>query len=134
MTRFTNKKLDDIPKLALKIAKTLKGGETLALIGPLGAGKTTFTQLLAKALGVKTHVTSPTFIIMNRYRAKLPKLQTPIHLYHLDLYRTKDIHEVNALGLMHIWGQPNTITVIEWADKIKAHLPKHSIVITFTHS
>jgi tRNA threonylcarbamoyladenosine biosynthesis protein TsaE len=103
----------------------------LALIGPLGSGKTTFSQALAKELKVKDVVSSPTFVIMNQYRGRLGKKAA--HLLHLDLYRTKSLKEVKALGLMEMWGQPDTVTIIEWADKIKKILPKNSIFIKFRH-
>ncbi len=116
---------------ARKLAPALRGGEVLALVGPLGSGKTTFTKALAKALSVRGRVTSPTFIIMNRYRARLNG--KPLWLYHLDLYRTKNFRETAALGIGEIWGRPETITVIEWANKIKKHLPKKTVTVTFSH-
>lgn len=121
--------LKQIPDLAKELAEQLKGGEILALIGPLGSGKTTFSKALAKEFKVKDTVSSPTFVIMNQYRGSLNR--KTLHFYHLDLYRTKDLREVKALGLMEIWGQPSTLTLIEWADKIKKTLPKNTITIKF---
>lgn len=115
-------KLSDIPKLAKQVAKELKGGEILALVGPLGAGKTTFVKTLALELKIKKKVTSPTFTLMHHFPFKL-KGQQISHFYHLDLYRTKNFREVKTLGIEEFWGQKNTITAIEWADKIKKHLP-----------
>lgn len=116
-----------------KIAKSLHGGEILALSGPLGSGKTTFTKALAKALGVKQTVTSPTFVLMQQYQtSKLSKNKSPLWLYHLDLYRTKNFPEVAGTGLQEVWGRPEVITVIEWADKIKSYLPKTVTNINFT--
>jgi tRNA threonylcarbamoyladenosine biosynthesis protein TsaE len=120
--------LDQIPALAKKIASGIKGGEIFALIGTLGSGKTTFTQALGKQLKIKHHITSPTFVIMNRYPFKQ---KTPMHLYHLDLYRIKSFKDVKALGLTEIWGQKNNVIIIEWADKIKRHLPKKTKKIYF---
>jgi tRNA threonylcarbamoyladenosine biosynthesis protein TsaE len=124
-------KLADSKALARKIAPRLHGGEILALIGPLGSGKTTFTKELAGRLKVKTKVTSPTFTLMHRFPAKVGK--TKIFLYHLDLYRTKNFKEVKTLGLEEFWAKPATVTVIEWADKIKKHWPKKTIAIYFSH-
>ena len=112
-------------ELGKRIAHQLKGGEILALVGDLGSGKTTFVQGLAKGLGIKKRVISPTFIIMRHY---------PIaHFYHIDLYRLeKNIeHEIKGLGLEEIWGKQENIVAIEWAEKIKDLLPKNTIWITF---
>ncbi len=122
--------LSKIPKQAKQIAKTLKGGEILALTGSLGSGKTTFTKALAKELGITSTVTSPTFVLMQEYKTKKtsPNKQ-PLWLYHLDLYRTKNFSEVAGLGLEEIWGRPEAITVIEWADKIRERIPKQAMYI-----
>jgi tRNA threonylcarbamoyladenosine biosynthesis protein TsaE len=115
---------------AASIAKQLKGGEIFALIGPMGAGKTTFTQALTEALGVKEAVSSPTFSLMNRYEGMLWG-GAPITIYHADLYRTESFEEVAQLGLTETWGLPTVVTVIEWADKIHEHLPPETHEIHF---
>ena len=124
-------KLEKIDAVAKKLAKALKGGEIFALIGPLGAGKTTFAKALGKQLKIKHKITSPTFTLLHSFPARL-KSKKPIILYHLDLYRTKNFREVKALGLAEFWGQPQTVTLIEWADKITRHLPKKTVKIIFT--
>ena len=122
--------LTEIRKFATKLAGQLRGSEILALIGPLGSGKTTFTQVLAAGLGVKQKVLSPTFIVLQDFPTKLvTRAGQKVSLSHLDLYRTKNFTEVEALGLTQTWGQPQTITVIEWADKIKSSLPSSTIYI-----
>ncbi len=122
--------LDGIPELARDVAKNLKGGEILALIGDLGSGKTTFTKALAKQLKVKETVSSPTFIICNRFEAKLSN-KKKVFLNHLDLYRTKNFTELKALGLPELWSDKKAVTIIEWADKIKRHLPTKTRFIYF---
>lgn len=118
---------------AKNLAKTLRGGEILALSGDLGSGKTTFTKSLGKALGVRGNITSPTFVMMQQYQTGLINdKQQPIWLYHLDLYRTKNFADVASLGITQLWGHPQTITVIEWADKIKKDLPKNRIDLHFS--
>lgn len=117
---------------AKKIAARLVGGEILALSGPLGSGKTTFTKALGKALKVKTNIASPTFVLMQEFTTGVPSKTDPakkLILYHLDLYRTKSFTEVKGLGITQWWGHPQTITVIEWAEKIKNHLPPKTIFI-----
>ena len=123
--------LNQIPQIAKKISESLKGGEIFALSGPLGAGKTTFVKAVGKELKIKRKITSPTFVLMNVLPAKL-KGGKKIMFYHLDLYRTKNFKEASALGLKEFWGQPNTITFIEWAEKIKKHLPTKTRFIKFS--
>lgn len=125
-------RVDQGEALAKKLAKTIRGGEIFALIGELGSGKTTFAKHLGKALGIKQNISSPTFVIMQEY--KIPqksKTGHPLFLYHLDVYRANSKNDMESLGLEQIWNQNNTITVIEWADKIKDILPKKTISIHF---
>lgn len=124
-------KLSQATETAKKLATKLKGGEILALSGDLGSGKTTFTKALGLELGVKESITSPTFVLMQHYLTNKKVSGKPIWLYHLDLYRTKGFSEVVALGVTETWGKPQTITVIEWSDKITKHLPKNSIFLNF---
>jgi tRNA threonylcarbamoyladenosine biosynthesis protein TsaE len=122
--------LSEVKNFARNLSKKLKGGEVIALIGPLGSGKTTFTQALAKSLGVRQKVLSPTFILLQEFPTKLKtRAKAKIILVHLDLYRTEDFREVSALGLPQFWTSAQTITVIEWADKIKRYLPPGTIYI-----
>jgi len=122
-------------KFAANFAKKLKGGEILALVGELGAGKTTFTQGLAIGLKIKGKITSPTFVIMNEYpvaprkRAGNYKLKIlNFKLLHLDAYRLKDEKDLSALGVAELLNDPNNIVVIEWADKIKKFLKKYHVI------
>lgn len=101
-----------------KLAKRLKGGDFVALIGDLGSGKTVLTKGIAKGLGVKNacYVNSPTFVIIKEYKGKLP-------LYHFDLYR------LDHPGLLDVenfkeYFYGDGVAVVEWADKIKGLLPK----------
>ncbi len=133
MDKNTTVTLDQIEAFSKEVASKIRGGEIFALNGPLGSGKTTFVKALGKLLKIKNQITSPTFILMQAFPFKL-KGKKELWLYHLDLYRTKNFKEVKALGLLETWGKPNTVTVIEWADKIKKHLPKNTTVIDFKHS
>ncbi len=120
-------------KIAADFATTLSGGECIMLQGELGSGKTTFVQGVCEALGVKEHVTSPTFAIMNIYH--LPKLPTPgvgKKVVHLDLYRLKTVAEIAALGLEEYMGQTDTIMLVEWPDMVDGIDWKPTYTITFT--
>jgi len=89
------------------------GSLTICLSGDLGAGKTTFTQGLLKGLKVKGPYTSPTFVIMKKYKN---------NIFHLDAYRVKDKDILN-LGWEEIITDPKNIVIVEWADRIKKIIP-----------
>jgi len=114
---------DETRSLGMKIAKHLKSRDILALCGPLGAGKTTFIQGLAEGLEVKDYVTSPTFVLINEYKGRLP-------LYHIDLYRLDDLNQIEELGLSEYF-EKEGVTVIEWAEKLGELKPEfcHEIKI-----
>lgn len=101
------KSVEETYALAKKIADNLKGGEIILLNGDLGAGKTTFTKGLAKALGINNVVTSPTFTFMKQY------LSGRIPLYHFDMYRVEEEDELYELGLSE-YLYLNGVCVIEW--------------------
>jgi tRNA threonylcarbamoyladenosine biosynthesis protein TsaE len=103
------------------LAQELKAGSVVALIGPLGSGKTVLIQGICSGLGVTEFVTSPSFVIINEYPGK-------IKVYHFDLYRLENIEEFIKLGYEeYFYG--NGITLIEWAEKIKTFLPEERIEI-----
>ena len=110
-----------------KTAVDLKGGETLALTGELGSGKTTFIQGLAEGLGVKGRIISPTFILMRKY------VTSKLDFYHIDFYRLEEglENEIKNLGINDLWGKKRNIVAIEWAEKIKKSIPEDAIWIKF---
>ncbi|NCQ16448.1 tRNA (adenosine(37)-N6)-threonylcarbamoyltransferase complex ATPase subunit type 1 TsaE, partial [Candidatus Falkowbacteria bacterium] len=105
---------------AKNFSKRLKGGEVIGLIGNLGAGKTIFTKGLAAGLGIIKNITSPTFVLMRVYPVKSRRIK---QLVHIDAYRVKSARDLTAIGADEYFGRPDTITAIEWADKIKKILP-----------
>lgn len=142
--REKNKKLPlltlaDTERLAWEIAATLRGAEVIALSGSLGAGKTTFTQALGRALGIKKEVKSPTFVVMHVHKINAKrithnaKLKTKF-LCHVDAYRIEELSELETIGLQDYLGNPEVITVIEWAEKIKKILPKETLWLTFAYA
>ena len=118
------KNLNDTKQLAFDFVNLLHGGEVITLAGDLGAGKTTFTQSLALAMGINQPVTSPTFTLMNQYQGK------PLKLYHFDMYRIDDIDEILETGLTEYFGNSDAVCVIEWAENIQSLLPKQYIKIS----
>ncbi len=107
-----------------RLGARLRAGDVVACIGELGAGKTCFLQGLARGLGVETDVTSPTFVLVNQYRGRLP-------VYHVDAYRTESLTELVDLGLEEML-HGDGVTVIEWADKLLPLLPPSTITVTIT--
>lgn len=130
MPKSKNVSLVNITPFAKQFANQLKGGEILALTGPLGSGKTTFAQNLGKYLKIKSKITSPSFRLIHQYSGKTSRGKN-VFVYHLDLYRTKNWKEVENLGIKEIWQNPKSIIIIEWANKIKSKLPKKAIWIKF---
>ena len=110
--------------IAKAFAKSLKPGDVVTLDGDLGAGKTAFTQGLAKGLGVADYVSSPTFTIVNCYEGNIP-------LYHFDVYRIDDCDDMYEIGYDEYVGGDG-VAVIEWSEKIEEILPtsRYRIVIT----
>lgn len=98
----------------------------LALSGDLGAGKTTFTQVLAQELGITEAVTSPTFVVLKVYESTDQK-QPFTRLAHIDAYRIDDVDEMRVLRFGELLTQNDTIICIEWAEKIASLLPAHTV-------
>lgn len=118
--------------VAKEIASTRSNhARVIALSGNLGAGKTTFVQGFARALGIKVPVQSPTFVLMKIYPLK--KKKYPIRLVHIDAYRIKMPQEFNHLGFRELMHDKDVVILIEWADKIKKLLPNDTMWIKFRH-
>jgi len=100
------------------IARHAKRGDCVFLYGDLGAGKTVMTKGIARGLGVKETVTSPTFTIVNEYAGRIP-------MYHIDLYRIRN-SEVSSLGLEE-YLFADGLSVVEWADKL-SEKQSHNII------
>lgn len=109
-------------QLAERLAAYLQPGFVITLEGDLGAGKTTFTQGLARGLGITQVVNSPTFTIIKEYNGRLP-------LYHMDVYRVGD--DVDSLGLdEYFFG--DGVCVVEWASLIEDVLPEERLELFIT--
>lgn len=118
---FILKTEEETIALAEKLGKILKKGDVIALDGTLAAGKTHFTKGIAKGLGIKEEITSPTFTIVSEYTGRL-------HLYHIDVYRLSDENDFLEIGAEEmLYG--DGVCVIEWSEKIKPILPKNTIHI-----
>ncbi|WP_369901412.1 tRNA (adenosine(37)-N6)-threonylcarbamoyltransferase complex ATPase subunit type 1 TsaE [Bacillus manliponensis] len=110
--------------LSEKLGQLIQKQDVLLLEGDLGAGKTTFTKGLAKGLGVKRVVNSPTFNIIKEYKGRIP-------LYHMDVYRLAESEE--DLGFdEYFYGEG--VTVVEWAHLIEQFLPESLLKISLFHA
>ncbi len=129
MKEYTSKTQGETGKIAQDIVGQLQGGEVLALVGNLGAGKTVFVKGLAKALGVEDNITSPTFVLMKIYQTSHPTIK---RLVHVDCYRLEKLGDLEEIGLADYLHDPENIVVIEWADRI-VNLPKNTININIEY-
>jgi tRNA threonylcarbamoyladenosine biosynthesis protein TsaE len=102
-----------------ELGRALKAGDVVALTGELGAGKTCFIQGLVRGLGASVQATSPTFVLINEYRGRVP-------IHHVDAYRTESLGELLDLGLPELFDE-EAVSVVEWADKLEPLLPPRTI-------
>lgn len=112
--------------LAAELAKKTGPGSVVALVGPLGSGKTTFVKAFAEARGVRETVTSPTFVRLNVYKGEPA-------IYHLDLYRVESAEEFLFLGLDE-WLDTGGITLVEWADRAAGLYPSSTVTVTLDYA
>ena len=128
MQKTTNSPEETV-NYGLSLAKKSSGGDIYSLIGDLGGGKTYFTKGFALGLGLKSEIFSPSFVLMKIYKIKHHQAK---FFCHVDVYRLKKPDEILEVGLSEYIGRRDTITVIEWADKIKKILsPYKQKVIHF---
>jgi tRNA threonylcarbamoyladenosine biosynthesis protein TsaE len=118
-TELTTTSPEETDAAGARLGATLKSGDVVALSGELGAGKTVFVQGLARALGVATGATSPTFVLVNEYRGRVP-------VHHVDAYRTTSLAELVDLGIEEMM-DGDGVTVIEWAERVEPLLPARAV-------
>jgi tRNA threonylcarbamoyladenosine biosynthesis protein TsaE len=118
--------VEETQDLAKKLAKNIHPGITIALIGDLGTGKTTFTKGFARQMGIKDHVTSPTFKLISEYQGEKYKLN------HIDAYRMNGPEDFLNIGGEEYLISKNSITIIEWGDLLNDILPSETIRVHFT--
>lgn len=113
-------------ELGLWLSQLLKPGVVVALIGPLGAGKTTLTRAIAEGLGADPNlVASPTFALVHEYPGRMP-------VYHFDVYRLNSVQAFLDLGVEEYFDSTG-VCLIEWADRVAAVLPADVWKITLAH-
>lgn len=127
-------------KFGIKLSQKIRGGQILLLSGDLGAGKTALVKGIAKGLGIKNEITSPTFTLMNIYPINNKKTSALNQMVHIDTYRLKHEKELVEIGAEDYLGKENTVCLIEWPEKIiellkKPNLDKEKMmIINIEHS
>ena len=117
---FYSRTFDDTVNRGTEFGESLRGGEAVLLVGPLGSGKTAFTKGIAIGLGIEDMVTSPSFSIMNIYEGK-------IKLYHFDFYRLDDPVEMEDLLQDYVYAR-DAVSVIEWGEQLQNRLPDFILI------
>ena len=117
---------EEMDKIAIDFINGLGSNKQTAtvvgLYGNLGAGKTTFTQAVAKSLGIDETVVSPTFVIEKIYELTNQKFS---HLIHIDAYRLESSSELVSIGWNEIISNPENLILIEWPERVSDVMPEH---------
>ena len=122
---------EETKAVAREVARRLRGGEFVSLVGELGAGKTTFTQGLVAALGSTDRVKSPTFTVMNEYAVtNHPSIR---RIIHCDLYRFTEAAQIGALELKE-YRRPDTVILAEWPNALPDVAWSPDFTITMSHA
>lgn len=106
---------DETRELGRSLGASLLAGGFVALVGDLGSGKTVLVQGIAEGLGCAGEVSSPSFVIVNEYRGRVP-------IYHVDLYRVTDSRSLHELGYREFF-YGDGVALVEWADRVLDLLP-----------
>jgi tRNA threonylcarbamoyladenosine biosynthesis protein TsaE len=112
---------EDTKRFGRILGALLQSGDTLALVGDLGAGKTTLTQAIARGMGITAPVTSPTFTLVHEYPGPLP-------LFHFDTYRFDSPDDIADIGFDEYF-ERGGVVIIEWADRIAPLLPAERLTL-----
>lgn len=114
--------------LGKKLSRFLSKGSIILFTGELGGGKTTFISGIARGLGLREDLSSPSFTILNEYH-----IGGQMKLVHADLYRLEDIDEINGIGLSDYMYDGLSIICVEWGDRIKGHIKKEFLEININY-
>ncbi len=119
--QFVSHSTQETEQFGEEVAKSLRGGNVLAFTGSLGMGKTAFTRGLARGLGCRGRVTSPTFTIVNEYDGKTP-------LFHFDMYRLGSSDELFDIGWDDYLARGG-VCAVEWSERVSDALPDDTIYV-----
>ena len=119
--QFVSHSTQETEQFGEEVAKSLRGGDVLAFTGSLGMGKTAFTRGIARGLGCRGRVTSPTFTIVNEYDGKIP-------LFHFDMYRLGSSDELFDIGWDDYLARGG-VCAVEWSERVSDALPDDTIYV-----
>ncbi len=125
MSVFVSHSVEETENFAQNLAKKLSKGDTVALFGGLGMGKTAFVRGLAKGLSVTSEVSSPTFALVHEYDGRFP-------VYHFDMYRITSLEDLYSTGFFD-YVESDGIVVVEWSENISEYLPENTVRITIDY-
>ncbi|XKT75317.1 MAG: tRNA (adenosine(37)-N6)-threonylcarbamoyltransferase complex ATPase subunit type 1 TsaE [Patescibacteria group bacterium UBA2103] len=129
-TISTLKELHDIAEEIYKtLEKDSEHATLLTLKGDLGVGKTAFTKELANILGIKEHITSPTFVLAKQYKLEDQKFD---QLIHIDAYRLEEGEDLNPINFKEMLEDSHNLVVLEWPERVASALPEWQKEITIT--
>lgn len=133
MERLTAANLEELQTAARRVLAALQASDhatVIGLSGELGAGKTAFVKALARELGVREEVTSPTFVVMKTY--DVPNHPRYSMLTHIDAYRIESDDEMRVLGFKDIVEDASRLVAIEWPEKIATIMPAYALPVALT--
>ncbi len=113
-------------RVGQRLGGLLRSGDLVLLLGDFGSGKTHLVKGFAQGLGSPDLVNSPSFVLINEYRAGPDQQHMPI--YHADLYRIEDPGEIEGIGLEEAWSGAG-VCLIEWAERAQGWLPQEHLAI-----
>lgn len=122
-----SKGVDETRALASRLASAVRAGDLVTLRGPLGAGKTTWVQGMARALGVDA-IASPTFVLIAEHEGRVP-------LLHMDAYRLEDqcFDAIRDAGVFDFLDRDDAVKLVEWPERIEEFLPTPRFAIEIEH-
>jgi tRNA threonylcarbamoyladenosine biosynthesis protein TsaE len=126
MSTFRTHSSEETTQLGRTFASSLRAGTIVALTGDLGTGKTHFIMGVCDGLGVRGHVASPTFTLVNEYPGDA------CTVVHVDLYRVSTRHDLESIGVEEYFTDRN-ICLLEWAERMAGRIPLPYIQITLEH-
>ena len=122
--QFLSHSTQETEAIGEELAQKLRGGDVLAFTGSLGMGKTAFTRGLARGLGCRGRVTSPTFTIVNEYEGRTP-------LFHFDMYRLGSSEELFDIGWEDYLNR-GAVCAVEWSENVQDAFFGDEIKVTIT--